>query len=196
MSSKPLALILGASNHSDDERQNEDFYATDPEALKKFLDATDRDYLYFSNDIWECACGDGAISKELEERGYNVRSTDAFDRGFGDRVNFLDVISNYDGDIITNPPFKHAEKFIDHAKTVLNTGSYLVLFLKIQFLEGKRRKKLFNEWPPKYVYIHSSRVRTFKNNDEKYKNGSGSVCYAWYIWQKGTKNEPKIRWID
>ena len=196
MSSRPLALILGASNHTKDKRQEDDFYATDPKALEKFLDATDRDYLYFSNDVWECACGDGELSKVLEKNGYNVRSSDKINRGYGETLDFLNCKSKYNGDIITNPPFKLAEQFIDHAENIMNVGSYLILFLKIQFLEGKKRKSLFERWPPKYIYIHSSRVRTYKNNDPKHKYGSGTVCYAWYIWQKGTKKEPKIRWIE
>ena len=89
MSSKPLALILGASNHTKDEREKNDFYATDPIALRKFLDKTDDDALYFGNKIWECACGDGSLSKVLIEEEYEVLSTDLIDRGFGETKDFF-----------------------------------------------------------------------------------------------------------
>lgn len=36
--SKSTYVMLGASNHTDKERQNDDYYATDPKALKIFLD--------------------------------------------------------------------------------------------------------------------------------------------------------------
>lgn len=44
---------LGASNHTDKERQKEDYYATDPIAAKLLLQVEK-----FSPHIWECACGE------------------------------------------------------------------------------------------------------------------------------------------
>jgi hypothetical protein len=38
----------------------------------------------FNGEIWECACGDGAMSHVLEETGQPVRSSDLYDRGFGE----------------------------------------------------------------------------------------------------------------
>ena len=38
----------------------------------------------FSGDIWECACGDGTMSKVLEETGCTVLSSDLHDRGYGE----------------------------------------------------------------------------------------------------------------
>jgi hypothetical protein len=68
------------------------------------------------------------------------------------------------------------------------------LFLKIQFLEGQKRKELFKEYPPKYVYVHSSRQLCAKDGEfEKYT--ATTQFYAWYIWEKGFKGEPIIRWI-
>ena len=90
---------LGASNHTDKERQNEDFYATEPKAAKLLLELET-----FSPNIWECACGDGSLSKVFESAGYNVKSTDLVDRGFGESgVDFLKIETEFDGDIITNP---------------------------------------------------------------------------------------------
>ena len=44
----------------------------------------------FNGEIWECACGDGTMSRVLEETGQPVRSTDLYDRGFGEAgVDFL-----------------------------------------------------------------------------------------------------------
>lgn len=73
--SKTAYSVLGASNHSSDERQCEDYYATDPKALKLFLDKIELDGIKLHKDIWECACGEGHLSKELENEGYNVWST-------------------------------------------------------------------------------------------------------------------------
>ena len=78
---------LGASNHTERERQKDDFYSTDPKALDLF-------YPKFSlhHKVWECACGDGSLSKWLESRGHGVLSSDLVDRGYGDTgIDFLKV---------------------------------------------------------------------------------------------------------
>ena len=83
----PIYTTLGASNHSDYERAENDFYSTDPEAIDYLLK-----YEQFNNDIWECACGNGNMSKRLEKYGYNVTSTDLVYRGFGGGANrFLEM---------------------------------------------------------------------------------------------------------
>lgn len=75
---KAIFSTLGASNHSDTDRELYDYYATDPAAAKHLLNIET-----FSPDIWECACGEGHLSKVLEAAGHNVRSTDIIDRGYG-----------------------------------------------------------------------------------------------------------------
>ena len=72
------------------------------------------------------------------------------------------------------------------------------MFLKLQFLEGKARRALFEKYPPKCVYVASGRLLCAKNGDfEKMKSGGGSaVAYAWFVWQKGYTGETVIRWIN
>ena len=70
--------IIGASNHSETERVDNDYYATDPKAIDYLLEKAT-----LSNRIWECACGEGHLSKRLTELGYNVKATDLIDRGIG-----------------------------------------------------------------------------------------------------------------
>ena len=82
---------------------------------------------------------------------------------------------------------------------LLQKDRYCIMFLKLQFLEGKARKKLFEKYPPKYIYVFSQRQRCAMNgNFEKYVNEGnthGAVAYCWYIWKKGFDGEPIIRWI-
>lgn len=74
---------LAANNHSDVERETHDFYATDPHALQIFLDKIKEDNIKLNSSVWECACGNGNLSKVLIDNGYNVTSTDLVERGFG-----------------------------------------------------------------------------------------------------------------
>lgn len=70
------------------------------------------------------------------------------------------------------------------------------MFLKLQFLEGKARRKLFRKYPPKVVYVSTGRLRCAMNGDfERYAN-SNAVTYAWFVWVKGFTGDPIIRWIN
>ncbi len=185
---------LGASNHTDKERQKHDYYATEPKAVELLLEVEE-----FSDHIWECACGEGHLSEVLIERGYNVRSTDLIDRGYGEGgLNFLTQSELFDGDIITNPPYKHATEFVYKALDLIPEGRKVAMFLKLQFLEGKKRKKLFLTHPPKVVYVSSSRLLCAKNGEfERMRAGGGSaVAYAWFVWVKGFKGDTIVKWIN
>jgi len=194
--SKTTFVTLGASNHSETEREINDFYATDPNSLEIFFKALERDGFKLHKDIWECACGQGHLSKVLKNKGYKVLSTDLINRGYGNgNIDFLKIIPDmWWGDILTNPPYKYAKEFVEHSLELLNDGYYCVMFLKIQFLEGKERRKLFNKYPPKYVYVNSARQTCYINGDMSKKMSSAS-CYCWFIWEKGYNGEPIIRWI-
>lgn len=193
---KTTFVTLGASNHSEGQREANDFYSTDPESLEIFLKALERDGFQLHKHIWEPACGMGHLSWVLKLHGYDVFSTDLIDRGFGlTDIDFLkqnERLNDYD--ILTNPPYKYAKEFVEHSLDILNDGYYCVMFLKIQFLEGKDRRKLFNKYPPKYVYVNSARQLCYPNGDMTKKISSAS-CYCWFVWEKGFTGEPIIRWL-
>ena len=78
----------------------------------------------FSPVIWECACGEGHLSKVLEQHGFEVISTDLIYRGFGDSepLDFLkESLEDFEGDIITNPPYKYALEFVEQALNSFQT---------------------------------------------------------------------------
>jgi hypothetical protein len=185
---------LGASNHTNKERQKHDFYATEPKAMEVLLEVE-----RFNKNIWECACGQGHLSEVLKQYGYNVKSTDLIDRGYGEgNVDFLKQTEMFNGDIITNPPYKFASDFIYKALELIPEGNKIAMFLKLQFLEGKARKKLYATHPPKVIYVSSSRLLCAKNAEfEKMIAGGGSaVAYAWYVWVKGYKGDTIVKWIN
>lgn len=184
---------LGASNHVADERQEDDYYATDPYAMRLLLENES-----FAPNVWECACGEGHLSKVLEEYGYNVKSTDIVYRGYGEEksVDFLTAdVEDFDGDIITNPPYKYAQQFIERALEIVHPGRKVAMFLKLQFLEGQARRKLFQASPPRTVYVSSSRLKCAKNGRFDLM-ASSAVAYAWFVWEKGNTQEPVIKWIN
>ena len=141
-----IYTTLGASNHTDKERQQHDYYATEPKAMELLL-AEEQ----FSPVIWECACGEGHLSKVLEQHGFEVISTDLIYRGFGDPepLDFLkESLEDFEGDIITNPPYKYALEFVQKALDSVQPGKKVAMFLKVQFLEGQKRGAFFKDTPP------------------------------------------------
>jgi hypothetical protein len=191
---KSTYTTLGASNHTDKEREENDFYATEPVAAEWLLKLEP-----LSNHIWECACGLGHLSKVFEEAGHKVYSTDAVDRGYGKIFDFISGDSpDFDGDIVTNPPYKYASEFIYESLKKVSTGRRVCMFLKVQFLEGKTRRQMFNQYPPKTIWVSSSRLQCAKNADfAGIKAGGGSaVAFAWFVWVKGFNGTTELKWFN
>ena len=183
---------IGATNHSISKiRAENDYYATDPIAGYLLLEV-EPDLA----NIWECACGAGHLAKVFESFSKLSKATDLIDRGYGDVEDFLLNKEPYNnGDIVTNPPYKYAQQFVEHALNKVDVGRKVCMFLKVLFLEGKARKELFNKYPPKTIYISSSRINCAKNGDfDTYT--SSAIAYAWFIWEKGYCGETIIKWTN
>jgi hypothetical protein len=183
---------MGARNCALEEREENDFYATDPKALELLLEKE-----RFSPNVWECACGKGHLSEVLKNHGYNVKSTDLIDRGYGDgTVDFLKYDGKFDGDIITNPPYKYALEFVKKAVDTVTDGHKVAMFLKIQFLESKERRSFFDTTPPRKVYISSSRLCCAMNGDFGKYQKSNAMMFTWQIWEKGYDGKPEVEWFN
>jgi hypothetical protein len=152
---KSVFTRIGASNHGVEQREKDDYYATEPRAVELLLELEK-----FTPYVWECACGGGHISEVLKAHGYKVKSSDLYDRGYEgtEIIDFFEVVKgdlwlDCPRDIITNPPYKYAREFVEHALELIPIGNKVAMFLKIQFLEGKARRKLFDTTPPeKFTY--------------------------------------------
>ena len=182
--------VLGFTSHTEFIRPENDFYSTDPREVEKLLERE-----IFEGTIWECACGNGAMSEALRKHyPYSVFSSDLYDRGYGvTGENFLTSTKKYDN-IITNPPYKYALEFVQHALKLSNKK--VAMFLKLTFLEGKGRYHFFKENPPAKVYVFSYRAMCYRNGDKTIKNSqSSSIAYAWFVWEKGYKGKTEIEWI-
>ena len=148
----------------------------------------------FSNPQW----GGGSIASVLVDHDYKVQSMDIVDRGYtGTEVrDFLAITQddlNFSPDIITNPPYALAKEFVEHALDISMDSVKVAMFLKIQFLESKKRYELFKKYPPKKIYVFVNRVNCGKNGI--FGKESSAVCYAWFVWEKGYNGLPQVDWI-
>ena len=178
---KKRTALAYIGHNSDNNRVRNDFYPTPPEATYKLLEKEK-----LMDKIYECACGDGAMSKVLIEKGYDVYSSDLIDRGYGDvGIDFLKSNRTEFNTILTNPPFNLSTEFT--LKALELTQRYVIFLNKLSFLEGiKRRQTIFNQGHLKKVYVFSQRLKF---------GGNGLMAFGWYIFDKQHKGVAELEWI-
>lgn len=172
-------LILANSSQEND-RINADFYPTPWDTTRALLNKLRLDK---SIKIWEPACGEGHMVKEITAAGYSVKSTDLFDRGYGEScIDFTKQTDNRGCQwIITNPPFKEAESFIETASS-LNLDGFAFLF-KSQFWHAKKRLPLFRKYKPAMILSLTWRPDFMFSQ----RGGSPTMECSWTIWKKGSE---------
>lgn len=164
-----------------------DFYPTPSWATQVLVDNEQ-----FDGEIWEPACGDGAMSKVLESNGHKVISSDLHDRGFGEGgVDFL-TSSRRAPNIITNPPFHSAEEFVHVG--LRSAERKFALLLRLAFLESAgRQKNIFSVCPPKTVWVFSERITFYPKG--AVRKGGGTTAYAWFVWDNQTDGPTELKWL-
>ena len=171
-------------------RVENDFYATHPDSTKALLAVEDIIY-----PALEPACGQGHISKLLDES--QTLSSDLIDRGYGIVKDFL--VAEFPNDIqtvITNPPFNLFEEFLFKALRIAK--SKVIMFGKLQALEGYKRATYLQQTPLRTVYVFKKRqqpLRDGKEQDNSGKKLSSTMAFAWFVWEKGYEGKPTIEWI-
>jgi hypothetical protein len=170
--------------------EKDHFYPTPPQATQSLLALEE-----LPQWIWEPACGDGAISKVLLERGHSVVSADLVDRGYGEvGHDFLMERTLRAPAIVTNPPFKLAEQFVEHA---IELGAEKVcMLLRLAWLEGVTRKALFRRTNLSRVWVSSRRLSFARGGTDTGAGGSGMVAFAWFVWEKGPPFATSLFFFD
>lgn len=146
----------------------------------------------FQGDIWESACGNGAMSEVLGEAGKKVISSDLYDRGYGEADHdFLETWRRAPN-IVTNPPYNAAEGFVRSG--LERAGSKFALLLRLAFLEGANRQRtIFTEAPPSRVWVFSERITFYPAG--AVQKGTGTTAYAWFVWDKDASSQTELKWF-
>lgn len=180
--------IAGMSGNR--ERVDNDFYATPISSVKALLAVEEIIY-----PALEPACGQGHIAKFLNGE---VVASDLIDRGYG--IGGKNFLLEYQKDqfetVITNPPFNFFSEFVKEGLSVAKKK--LILFGKLQALEGKERATLLQKTPLRTVYVFKSRQAPLRNGsavDENGKPWASTMAFAWFVWEKGYTGKPIIEWI-
>jgi hypothetical protein len=146
----------------------------------------------FEGDIWESACGNGAMSDVLEHTGQNIISSDLYDRGYGEAgMDFL-TPKRRAKNIVTNPPYNAAEGFVRSGLKVAERK--FALLLRLAFLEGANRQRtIFTDAPPSRVWVFSERITFYPAG--AVQKGSGTTAYAWFVWDKDAQGGTELKWF-
>ena len=166
-----------------------DFYATPPEAVHALLSVFRPPRL-----VWEPACGDGAIVNVLRAAGHDVIATDLNDWGCPDSTARVDFLMEREAPagchcIITNPPFRLAQQFAEHA---LRLVPQVVMLCRLGFLESTRRTRLLEESGLQYVFVFRNRLPMMHRYGWTGPRNSSSTAFAWYYWNREYSGEPRI----
>lgn len=200
---------LGATNHSSEERQKEDYYATDPRFINHLLEKEP----WLKNPdlkILEPSAGEGVlIDRFYELTGNKMDAYDLIARrdDIIEQDYFTADFSNKYDVILTNPPYlKDTAKtttgladYILKALKEVKVGGTVIMFLKTLHLESKvRYEKIFKNNPPSKLYVYSDRISCYKNNDTSLPQGA--ISYTIFIWCNKKEDgsfdkDTKIDWI-
>ena len=208
MSKLHPAHFVGASNN---ERPLGDLYETPAGAtlaLLKALSAAGRWDWLKTREVWEPACGRGAIATVLLYAGLHVLPTDIYDHGYADNISagpadfFSDNVDKYANKcnmIITNPPYQVRQNgrriltqhWIERAFE-FSTIEDVFFLLKTTNLAGQERAALM-ERHLFHVYQFRGRVAMLRNGEPQ----QNMIDFAWMWFRRDCSiRSPTIGWID
>lgn len=169
-------------------RPTDDYYCTPKNAVEALLKVEQ-----FQGNIWENCCGNGSISEVLINHGYEVISTElSSERGYGIGGHDFFTSELVADNIVTNPPYNLSQRWVE--RSLEKTTGKVALLLKLSFLEGVARQKMFKKVPLARVHIFSKRLSMYRNGQQDGR-GSGMIAFAWFIFEHGHVGSPTIHWL-
>lgn len=176
------------------EREGDDFYPTPPEPTLALCRA-ERDRLSAFPLIWEPACGDGAMARDMARCGHLTVCSDMIDRGCGAEIrDFFDFDSPLAPAIVTNPPY-HAinwrdgkGRWISHALDRLGV-KYMALLLSWSWPGAGGLGAVWAKHPPARVYLMRWKI-------DFTGAGAPPMLHGWFVWDAEWQGETALRMLD
>jgi hypothetical protein len=170
-----------------------DMYLTQPLAVTALL-RVER----LPRGIWEPAAGKGAIVKVLREAGHTVVASDLI-RYPGCRLDFAgDFLATTRvprgvSAIVTNPPYKDAQAFIEHG---LELVPIVFVLLRILFLESEVRAAFFDRGHLERVHVFRDRLKDMHRDGWTGPKASPAMTFAWFVFNRNYRGLPTLDWLS
>lgn len=153
-----------------------------------------------SGAVWEPSCGRGAIARVIKQYGYRVYATDLVDYASPDQdahhIDFLMERQAPDfhiGSIVTNPPYKLADRFVAHALTL---SPRVVMLLRLAFLESEKRRAILDSGMLARVHVFRNRLPMMHRDGWDGPRASSSVAFAWFVFDRDHKGPTELHRIS
>lgn len=194
--SKPVAVrqLDGTIIKTDSlEREVDDFYPTPPEPTRAFLHA-EIDRLREFPCVWEPACGDGAMVREMESLGLKVQKSDLVDRGCDAMIQSFYDFDHGPRAIVTNPPFSECgwgngkARWLKHALGSIKV-EYMALLMNWGWPGAGGLGPFYAQFPPARVYLMRWKI-------DFTGQGAPPMLNAWFVWDSEWKGETVLRMLD
>lgn len=178
------------------ERESDDFYPTPPEPTRALLHAEAGRLRDFAT-VWEPACGDGAMVRDMEAAGLDVFALDLVDRGCNALIRSFygfDAMSRPSRAIVTNPPFDQCNwrdgkaRWIRHALETCRV-EYMALLMSWSWPAAGGLARLWATHPPARVYLMRWKI-------DFTGQGAPPMSNGWFVWDRAHAGETVLRMMD
>jgi hypothetical protein len=173
------------------QRDEHDFYVEEPWCAERLFEVE-----RFEGGIFDPACGSGTIVRAAHAAGLDADGVDLIDRT-GGRYTVADFLKAGEpaDNVVTNPPFKLARPFAEHALRFARGKVALVLPSK--WIQGDARSRWLETTPLRRVWFLCPRPSMLPGRLvlAGEKAGGGTVDYAWFVWERGFEGKPHVEWL-
>jgi hypothetical protein len=202
---QPALLQVEDSRKPEEARRPNDFYATgQPEAIRGLL-ARDGDRIRECGGVWEPACGDGALVREIRSADIPCSASDLIDRGCPDswQADYFTCLRSRSRAIITNPPFNLINARDGKGAWLRHTlampgWDYLALLLSWDWPAARQNGlgALLDAQPFSWCYLMRWKLDFTGEGSPPQRN-------AWFVWDMRDRRgpgmatrHPDFRWMD
>jgi hypothetical protein len=172
-----------------------DCYSTPPIAVEALLRVETLAYR-----IWEPAAGRGHIVRALRDAGHEVIASDIlhYDFALDFEADFLTQARAPAGTelILTNPPFRYATRFVDHALTLCPR---VIMLARLAFLESKCRSRILDTGMLAAIHVFKKRLPMMHREGWTGRRANSGMPFAWFVWNRnhdGPATVDCITWED
>jgi hypothetical protein len=154
-----------------------DLYETPPVAPEALVSVEKTPHM-----VWEPAAGPGTIVHILRAHGHAVIASDIIDYGG------LHFARDFPGEIgmpagveaiVTNPPFRLAEAFVEHA---LQICPLVIMLLRLAFLESERRWSILEGCALARVHVFRKRLPMMHRAGWESRMANSGMAFGRFVW--------------